>query len=102
MAETFRQGYTLLRLLPQALDIERVLAEMLPGRGQFDPRMTTFEQDPAEAVFHRLDARADGRLGHVQVFGGAVEIPAVGNFQEGADVIDFQDRLPLAGYRISR
>jgi len=62
---------------------------MLAGRSQLDPGMTALEQYPAEAFFHRFDASAHGGLGNVQVFGGAVEIPTVGNFQESADMVNF-------------
>ena len=75
--------------MPEPLYIECILAEMLPGRSQLGPGMTTLEQYPAKVVLHRLDASTHGGLGNVQVFGGAVEIPTVGNFQEGADMVDF-------------
>jgi len=65
---------------------------MLAGRGQLDPGMTALEQYPAEAIFHRLDARAHGGLGYVQVFGGTVEVATIRNFQKGTDMIDFHSR----------
>ncbi len=66
---------------------------MLTGRGQLDAGMAALEEAATKTVFHRLDPRADGRLGDIQILGGAVEISAVGNFEKSADVVDFHADL---------
>jgi hypothetical protein len=96
LAKTLRQGYALLGLLPQTLDIERILAKVLTRRSQFDAGVAAFEQHPAEAVLHRLDPGADGGLRDIEIFGRAVEIATVRDFQKGANMIDFHARAPPA------
>jgi hypothetical protein len=68
---------------------------MLTCRGQLDPGMTSLEQNPAESVFQRLDARADSRLRDMQVLRGAVKVTAIGDFEKGTDMVDFHASLQL-------
>ena len=75
---------------------------MLTGRGQLDAGVTPLEQYSAESILHRLDARAHSGLGDVQVFGGAIEITAVGNFQKGANMINFHVGSRQIAYRVIR
>ena len=62
--------------MPELLHVLGVAAELLARGGQGHPGAVPAKQHEAEMILQGLDAGADRRLGDVQAFRGAVEVPA--------------------------
>jgi len=70
----------------------RMGLEALAGGGEGHAGFAPHEQRLAEAQFEFLDARADGRLRHMQGVGRADEAAGLDDLQERADLIHIHGR----------
>ena len=63
-----------------------VRPQRAPGRRQRHAGLAALEQRDSERLFQRLDARADGRLGHAEGVGGPPEAAEGAHRQERFDL----------------
>ena len=80
LAHTLRHRAQVVRLVEQRL---RVRVKERAGLGQAQRPRAFFDQHDAEILFQLLDLPAQRRLGDVQPFGGACEVPL---FRHGHEV----------------